>query len=72
MSIMSSSAGEEAETFQLQRLQLLPVEGNNLQSGAISTVAFDTHQELLWVGNDCVRNLSVIRDHRYSLNPRSI
>ncbi|MCJ1423563.1 poly(A)-specific ribonuclease [Sticta canariensis] len=52
---MSSSAGEEAETFQLQRLQLLPVEGNNLQSGAISTVAFDTHQELLWIGNDCGR-----------------
>lgn len=58
---------QETENFQLHRLQLPPVEGNTLQSGTVSTVAFDTHQELLWAGTECVRNSSATRDHASSI-----
>lgn len=45
---------QRPNSSQVYRLQLPPPEGNGLQS-SIGSLAFDTHQELLWVGNECVR-----------------
>jgi len=45
--------------FQVRQLHITPIVSSFGQSALINTLAFDTHEELLWIGDNHVR-LSIV------------